>query len=253
LIIYRWRREKPLSQAWVIGSLLLAALISIVTGVTYAYYWSRYPSSDSELFKPDELVLAFGDEAVPDETGRERIGSPNRLVFQQPASAGVGIDFNVRLRVAPITAPGPIQVELSAPQSLEIRTEYRCPASDPVAAAGSACGSVTNHVFEVDWTITPKSISSSDLWIILPPDLRPTTLYGSDWSAFPYIEGRALTWGPGNRGSDAAPKSWPRNPRIIDTEEQYRSKEARREAVRLDAGLPKLFYQAIASIFLVGG
>ena len=52
-----------------------------------------------------------------------------------------------------------------------------------------------------------------------------------------------MTWGPGNRGSDAAPKSWPRNPRIIDTEEQYRSKEARREAVRLDAGLPKLFYQ----------
>jgi len=109
---------------------------------------------------------------------------------------------------------------------------------------------VTNHVFEVAWTITPKSTSTSDLWIILPPELRPHTTYGSDWSAFPYVGGFALIWPPNKRGSDqkspnneaiATDRPRPEYPR--ESIDRNRNEDAARAAVRLDAGSPKLLYE----------
>jgi hypothetical protein len=84
-------------------------------------------------------------------------GSGDQLIFQQPVKAGVGVDFHVHLRVPSVSATGPIRVELSAPESFGIRTDYKCPASGILAPAGAACGTVASDVFEVDWTITPKS------------------------------------------------------------------------------------------------
>jgi hypothetical protein len=253
-VVYRWRREKPSSIAWAIGSSLLAVLIFLVTGVIYLYYALLYPSSNSGLFNPDELVLAFGHDAAPHAQGLED-GTHDHLVFRQPTTAGVGSDFHVHLRVPSVTATGPIQVELSAPESFGMRTEYRCPTSGTLATVGVACGTVTNHVFEVDWTITPKSTSTSELWVILPPELRPDAIYGSDWLAFPYVGGLALTWWSqwSNRasGDEATPNAWPSVP--FDYPEKYlenrreqdsRGEAAARSAVRLDAGSPRLFYRA---------
>jgi hypothetical protein len=178
------------------------------------------------------LVLAFGHDAAPHGQGLED-GTHDHLVFRQPTTAGVGIDFHIHLRVPSVTATGPIQVELSAPESFGIRTANRCPASATPATAGSACGTVTNRVFEVDWTVTPKATSSSDLWVILPAELRPDAIYGSDWVAFPYIEGHGLMRQPESepdRGSGEAVNLDGRMQRIAPQP----------EAVRLDASSPTL-------------
>lgn len=105
-LIYRWRRGKPFSIAWALGSFLLAVLFFIVPD-----------------FMADRLALIFH-------------GSGDQLIFQQPAKAGVGVDFHVHLRVPSVTATGPIQVELSAPESFGIRTDYKCPASGLGGSAG---------------------------------------------------------------------------------------------------------------------
>ena len=62
-LIYRWRRGKPFSIAWALGSFLLAVLFFIVPD-----------------FMTDRLALIFH-------------GSGDQLIFQQPAKAGVGVDF----------------------------------------------------------------------------------------------------------------------------------------------------------------
>src|SRR5262245_51006113 len=85
-LIYRWRRGKPFSIAWAVGSFLLALLFFIVTGVVYLFFGDAYPSSDSQEFVADQLALTFH-------------GSGDQLIFQQPAKAGVGGDFHVNLRV----------------------------------------------------------------------------------------------------------------------------------------------------------
>lgn len=207
-LIYRWRRGKPFSIAWAVGSFLLAVLFFIVTGIIYLYYGSLYPSSNSPDFMADQLALTFH-------------GSGDQLIFQQPAKAGVGVDFHVHLRVPSVSATGPIRVELSAPESFGIRTDYKCPASGILAPAGAACGTVASDVFEVDWTITPKSTSTSDLWIGLPPELRPATLYGPNWSAF----------------SQTVPtRPWLSS----DDEALWRQQQV---TVRLDANSPKLVSQ----------
>jgi hypothetical protein len=214
--VYRWRRDKPFSIAWAVGSAFLALLISIVTGVIYLYYGELYPTSNSYRFTEHELALKvddalnFGDDL---------------LVFQQPAEAGVGVDFHIRLRVPSVTATGPIQVKLSAPTSFQIRTDYGCANSDGVTSAGAACGSVTDKVFEVDWTVTPKSTSSSELWISLPPELRPDALYGPDWEAYFFPRPtRTLD-------ADALSAGWSLGGTL------------KRTRVRLDAKSPRLDYQ----------
>jgi hypothetical protein len=207
-LIYRWRRGKPFSIAWAVGSFLLAVLFFIVTGVIYLYYGSLYPSSNSPDFMADQLALTFH-------------GSGDRLIFQQPAKAGVGVDFHVHLRVPSVTATGPIQVELSVPESFGIRTDYKCPASGILATVGAACGTVASDVFEVDWTVTPKSTSTSDLWISLPPELRPDALYGPDWSAFSQV---------------VPTRTWSSS----DDEVLWRQHQV---TVRLDANSPKLVSQ----------
>jgi hypothetical protein len=174
LLVYRWRRGKPFSIAWVAGSFLLAVLFFIGTGITYLYFGSLYPSSNSSDFMPDQLALTFQASG----------NRGDRLIFQQPAKAGVGVDFHVHLRVPSVTSAGPIKVELSAPESFGIRTDYQCTQPGSLATAGIACGTVARDVFEVDWTITPKSTSTSDLWISLPPELRPDSLYGPKWLAY---------------------------------------------------------------------
>lgn len=191
-LIYRWRRGKPFSIAWALGSFLLAVLFFIVPD-----------------FMADRLALIFH-------------GSGDQLIFQQPAKAGVGVDFHVHLRVPSVTATGPIQVELSAPESFGIRTDYKCPASGILKTAGAACGTVASDVFEIDWTLTPKSTSTSDLWISLPPELRPEALYGPNWSAF----------------SQTVPtRPWSSS----DDEALWRGQQ--HVPVRLDANSPKLVSQ----------
>jgi hypothetical protein len=202
LTVYRWRRDKSFSIAWAIGSALLAILIFIATGVIYLYFGSLYPTSNSSRFEGSELVLRFGWD---------------RLVFRQPAEAGVGVDFHIHLRVPSVNLTGPIQVELSAPASFQIRTDYACAKSEGIKKAGAACGPVTEKVFEVDWTITPKSTSSSELWISLPPQLRPDVLYGADWHAI---------FNPMPTG-DAIYDTWRR----------------KHKPVSLDASSPKLVYE----------
>ena len=111
-LIYRWRRGKPFSIAWAVGSFLLAVLFFIVTGVIYLYYGSLYPSSNSPDFMADQLALTFH-------------GSGDRLIFQKPAKAGVGVDFHVHLRVPSVTATGPIQIKLSALNYLVLQDHYK--------------------------------------------------------------------------------------------------------------------------------
>jgi hypothetical protein len=245
LIIYRWRRRKRFSIAWGLGSVLLAVLLFAVSGTTYVYYRVSYPPlDDASLVQHDDLELRFGLAAASDAVGTATSSKSleDRIIFRHRPQAGLNSDFQVSVHIEPVTATGPLRVELDAPKSWQVRTSDVCPSPQNPGEPGNlvpACGAVIDHAFEVSWTITPTVPATSLSAIILPPELRPDILYGTDWSAFPYMGGQALTWWGDDRSGQRVIRE--RSP-YGSFGRSYNGEVAPQAPVRLDAGAPKLLY-----------